>query len=196
MPVIGAALGNLAFGAMDKFRSDPVSQARKYLQIILTLTFGAWLVMALYGRRLAADGEPGASREFDVSDHVDAWMGETADSSGSGSSSGSSSSPSAGGTPSANRALGQKMAAERGWTGQSWSCLDNLIQGESGWDDKADNPTSTAYGIGQRLGSVHGMPKSYRNSPTNQIKWTYDYISGRYGSPCRAWAFKRANGYY
>src|SRR5690606_7049120 len=34
------------------------------------------------------------------------------------------------------RAIGQEMAAERGWTGVEWQCLDNLWQRESNWRTK------------------------------------------------------------
>ena len=57
-----------------------------------------------------------------------------------------------------NAALGQQMAAQAGWTGPEWNCLDWLWNRESGWTRKAENPKSGAYGIAQALG--HG--------PTNQ----------------------------
>lgn len=62
----------------------------------------------------------------------------------------------------ANRQLGKKLAAERGWTGAEWECLDNLWQRESGWDHTAINPTSQAAGIPQLLPSAgHSIPAGY-----------------------------------
>jgi hypothetical protein len=53
---------------------------------------------------------------------------------------------SGGGDAAANRALGEKMNAARGWA-QHWPSLDAMWIKESGWDRFADNPTSDAYGI-------------------------------------------------
>ena len=33
-------------------------------------------------------------------------------------------------------------------------------------------------------------------SPRTQIRWGEDYIQGRYGTPCQAWAFWQARKYY
>ena len=49
------------------------------------------------------------------------------------------------------RELGQFLAAERGFTGEQWSCLDSLWQRESNWNPHAQNPSSGAYGIPQSL---------------------------------------------
>lgn len=96
------------------------------------------------------------------------------------------------------RAIGQAMAAERGWTGEQWTCLNSLWTRESNWTVTADNPTSSAYGIPQALpGSKmasHGS--DWASNPVTQIAWGLDYIAGRYGSPCGAWAHSEAVNWY
>lgn len=99
----------------------------------------------------------------------------------------------------ANRELARQMASSlHGWGGDEFTCYDNIIMRESGWDPYADNPTSSAYGIPQALpGSKMATEGSdWRTNPATQIRWGLKYIKDRYGSPCRAWTFKRANGWY
>lgn len=100
--------------------------------------------------------------------------------------------------PDAARALGKAMAAERGWTGEQWNCLEALWNRESGWRWNADNPSSSAYGIPQALpGSKmasHGS--DWLTNPATQISWGLEYIAGRYGNPCGAWAHSESVGWY
>ncbi|CAM4022866.1 transglycosylase SLT domain-containing protein [Nocardiopsis rhodophaea] len=89
----------------------------------------------------------------------------------------------------ANRELGKGLAAERGWDGAEWECLDNLWQRESGWDHTAINPSSKAAGIPQLLPKAgHDIPQGFYDDPTVQIKWGLNYIAERYQTPCAAWA--------
>ncbi|HEU0192631.1 MAG TPA: hypothetical protein VFQ71_00450 [Gaiellales bacterium] len=92
----------------------------------------------------------------------------------------------------ANQALAQKLAAERGWTGTEWDCLNNLWTNESHWDHLADNPTSSAYGIPQATGGrMQSAGADWRTNPETQIRWGLNYIATtkRYGTPCKAWAW-------
>ncbi len=91
----------------------------------------------------------------------------------------------------ANVALGKKMAAEMGWTGNQWEALYKLWMGESGWRHWADNPNSDAYGIPQAMSNIHKetATEAWRTSPSKQIAWGLKYIKGRYGSPAKAWSF-------
>ena len=102
-------------------------------------------------------------------------------------------------------ALGQQMAAQAGWTGGQWNCLDWLWTRESGWNRLAENPKSGAYGIAQALG--HGPTNQYPAGPANppvsdartQIRWGLGYIANTpYGThtPCQAWAHETAYGWY
>ena len=98
-----------------------------------------------------------------------------------------------------NRALGQQMALDLyGWTGDQWSCLDELWKRESGWSHTAGNQSSGAYGIPQALpGSkmaVYGA--DWQTNPATQIQWGLAYIQGRYGTPCGAWGQFTAKNWY
>ena len=100
--------------------------------------------------------------------------------------------------PGSARALGQAMAAERGWGADEFSCLDQLWEKESGWRWNADNPSSEAYGIAQaNPGSKMASTGSdWLTNPATQIEWGLGYISGRYGTPCGAWAHSVEIGWY
>lgn len=93
-------------------------------------------------------------------------------------------------TPSTSRSFVRSKAASRGWTGREWKCLDEIIHAESRWNPKADNPTSTAYGLFQqlKLNRKAGVEK--------QTRLGLRYITSRYGSPCKARAFQLRNGWY
>ncbi|NCD19923.1 MAG: DUF348 domain-containing protein [Actinobacteria bacterium] len=101
-------------------------------------------------------------------------------------------------SPGSNRALGQSMAAARGWTGSQWSCLDSLWQRESGWNHLAMNPSSGAYGIPQSLpgSKMATVAADWRTNPATQITWGMNYIAGRYGTPCAAWSHSEATNWY
>jgi uncharacterized protein YabE (DUF348 family) len=116
-------------------------------------------------------------------------------SSGGSSSGAAAAAPVPSGSP---REIGQRLAAERGWTGQQWTCLDRLFQKESNWNPRAQNPSSGAYGIpqslpGSKMASVAG---DWRTNPATQITWGLNYIAGRYGTPCGAWGHSQSVGWY
>ena len=76
-------------------------------------------------------------------------------------------------------------------------CLTKLIGKESAWNPKAQNPTSTASGIGQMLESTVsslGMKKS--DSAVAQLVATLSYISRRHSTPCGAWKHFQKKGWY
>jgi hypothetical protein len=78
-----------------------------------------------------------------------------------------------------------------------YGCLNNIFSRESGWRYNAYN-ASGAYGIPQALpGSKMAMfGADWQTNPATQIKWGIWYMKNRYGSPCNAWAFWQANGWY
>lgn len=104
-----------------------------------------------------------------------------------------------GGTRAQNKELGRQLALQLyGWGGDQFKCYDNIIMRESLWDQYADNPNSSAYGIPQALPGkkMASAGADWRTNPATQIKWGLKYVKERYGTPCRAWSFKRANGWY
>ena len=96
------------------------------------------------------------------------------------------------------RSIGRSMAAARGWGGAQFSCLDRLWTKESNWNPNAQNRSSGAYGIPQALpGSKMGtVAADWRTNPATQIAWGLNYIGGRYGTPCAAWAHSQAVNWY
>ena len=95
------------------------------------------------------------------------------------------------------RDIARSMLSEHGFSGDQFGCLDALYVSESGWDPRADNPTSSAYGIPQALTETHDdLPADYMTNPASQIEWGLDYIRSSYGTPCAAWEFKQANNWY
>ena len=90
------------------------------------------------------------------------------------------------------------MSSRYGWGDSQYSCYNKIITQESGWNYKAKNPSSGAYGIPQALPG-HRMAsegRNWRTDPVVQIRWGLKYIDQRYGSPCSAWAHSRATNWY
>jgi Transglycosylase SLT domain len=85
-----------------------------------------------------------------------------------------------------------------GYGSSQFDCFDNIIMRESKWDINATNPSSGAYGIPQALpgSKMASEGNDWRTNPATQIIWGIKYMKGRYGSPCGAWSFKSANGWY
>src|SRR5215831_18848729 len=89
-----------------------------------------------------------------------------------------------GGSMAKNIAIGKVLATAYGWgTGNEWGSLVTLWNGESGWNNKARNPSSGAYGIPQalpasKMGTLANPPVS---SAGAQIAWGLRYIKQVYG---------------
>jgi membrane-bound lytic murein transglycosylase MltF len=78
-----------------------------------------------------------------------------------------------------------------------FSCLDKLWTKESGWNPKAQNPSSTAYGIAQFLdGTWAGTGIAKTSDPYKQIDAGLIYIKNTYKTPCAAWAHSQSTGWY
>lgn len=76
-----------------------------------------------------------------------------------------------------------------------FTCLDLLWTNESNWNPRADNPTSSAYGIPQALPGekMASAGADWRTNPITQVKWGLSYIADRYKTPCKAWSFWQSN---
>ncbi|MFC4532610.1 lytic transglycosylase domain-containing protein [Sphaerisporangium dianthi] len=99
--------------------------------------------------------------------------------------------------PGSNKALGQQMAAAKGWSGE-WGCLEKLWDRESHWNERAMNRSSGAYGIPQALpgSKMASAGADWQVSAATQIEWGLGYIAARYKSPCGAWAHSQSVGWY
>jgi|ERR1035441_921933 hypothetical protein len=94
------------------------------------------------------------------------------------------------GTPTANKAAGELMAASYGWTGDNWLCLETGWQEESSWNQYAFNQPgnyNAAYGIPQANPGtkMSSAGSDWKTNPLTQIKWGLSYIKSTYGSPSR-----------
>ncbi|WP_406037969.1 lytic transglycosylase domain-containing protein [Micromonospora sp. NBC_00898] len=99
---------------------------------------------------------------------------------------------------SGNRAIGCALMLDEGFGIDQFPCLDKLWTKESGWNHKAYNSGSGAYGIPQALpGSKMGsVAADWKTNPATQIKWGLGYIEGRYDDPCGAWSHSQSTGWY
>ena len=81
---------------------------------------------------------------------------------------------------------------------EQFSCLNSLWQKESGWNYRATNPSSGAYGIPQSLpgSKMASAGSDWRTNPRTQIRWGVSYIKSRYGTPCGAWNHSKSHGWY
>lgn len=62
------------------------------------------------------------------------------------------------------------------WTKRQWPCLKQIVWIESRWKHNAYNPETTAYGLGQLIGSRQYL----KGKPFKQITKMMDYIAHRY----------------
>jgi hypothetical protein len=107
------------------------------------------------------------------------------------------------GSPTCNRRLLVFMATKR--FGRSGFCLLPIIRQESGFNHRVNNGghvgppiPGRAYGIPQAL-PAHKMAafgRDWATNPRTQIRWLLWYVRSRFGGPCQALAYKRANGTY
>lgn len=83
----------------------------------------------------------------------------------------------------------ESLMGENDWTPADFICLVKLWEKESHWNHKANNPTSSAYGIAQLLGETS-------KDPARQIRQGLKYLKHRYDSICSAWEFSERKGWY
>ncbi|MET9803440.1 transglycosylase SLT domain-containing protein [Streptomyces sp. NPDC006368] len=82
--------------------------------------------------------------------------------------------------------------------GDQFQCFSNIVDHESDWNYRAQNPSSGAYGLVQALpgSKMASAGADWQTNPATQIKWGLNYMNDRYGSPCGAWNFWQANHWY
>ena len=89
-----------------------------------------------------------------------------------------------------NKSMAMEYArAGWGWDKRQRDCVFRLFMEESRFDHLADNPKSTAFGIGQVL-------KETSKEPEIQVLKAYKYIEHRYSTPCRALAHHLRKNWY
>lgn len=100
--------------------------------------------------------------------------------------------------PGTAQAIAQQMLAARGMGQDQFDCLVSLWNRESHWNVYAGNPSTGAYGIPQALpgSKMASAGADWADNPATQITWGLGYISGRYGTPCGAWAHSQSSGWY
>lgn len=100
-------------------------------------------------------------------------------------------------SPGSAQAIALAILTARGMGTDQYSCLVLLWNRESHWNVTAANPDG-AYGIPQALpGSKMGSAgPDWQTNATTQITWGLGYITGRYGTPCGAWAHSQSTGWY
>lgn len=100
--------------------------------------------------------------------------------------------------PGSAKAIAYDMIVQRGWADSEYDCLVLLWNRESGWNVYAENKSSGAYGIPQALpgSKMASAGSDWATNASTQITWGLGYISGRYGSPCGAWAHSESVGWY
>ncbi len=99
--------------------------------------------------------------------------------------------------PGSAKAVALAILQKRGLGTDQYNCLVSLWDRESHWNVYAANPNG-AYGIPQALpgNKMASVGSNWRTSAHTQIIWGLQYIDGRYGSPCAAWAHSQSSGWY
>jgi hypothetical protein len=72
---------------------------------------------------------------------------------------------------------------------KEFQCFNKIITKESRWSYTARN--GSHYGLGQMRSKHYGTLDPFR-----QIDASLRYITNRYQTPCKAWAFHQDRGYY
>lgn len=99
-----------------------------------------------------------------------------------------------------NKEIARQLLGRFGWGTDQFNPLVVLWNGESGWNEKAKNPSSGAYGIPQSLpaSKMSSVASDYLTNAQTQILWGMGYIHDRYGSPAGAlskWTSRRPHWY-
>lgn len=84
-------------------------------------------------------------------------------------------------------------------TTKSYKCLKKIIYKESRGNPSAENPDSSARGIGQLLtGTYRNLGMKHSNNEGAQLVAMLGYIGRKYGSggPCAALKFHSRHNYY
>lgn len=96
--------------------------------------------------------------------------------------------------------LAYQLYRQAGFPPNEWSDFDWLVQKESGWSPTAQNPSSTAHGLGQFLNTTWAsVGGSKTDDPVKQLQYMLTYLKQRpayHGSPAAAHQFHLAHNWY
>ena len=92
----------------------------------------------------------------------------------------------------------------KGWMRQAgfkpseYTAINSIIRRESGWNPRAINPSSGAYGLPQSLpgSKMKSAGSDWRSNPVTQLKWMRKYVNGRYGGAQKALAWWNSHHWY
>jgi hypothetical protein len=97
------------------------------------------------------------------------------------------------------KAYAETLAQSKyGWNAQQFQYLDAVWTDESGWNYRALNSMSGAYGIPQALPATKMATagSDWETNPTTQVNWGEAYIASRYQDPENAWNSEVTRGFY
>jgi hypothetical protein len=100
--------------------------------------------------------------------------------------------------PRTPRQIARSMLKSHGWKIGQFTYVNRLWMHESGWNPRASNPYSGAYGIPQAVpgSKMASCGRDWRTNPRTQIRWGLHYIKMRYKSPRGAWRHEVNYGWY
>lgn len=93
------------------------------------------------------------------------------------------------------RGQGLAWALAHGITGDRWHALDYVISHESSWNPNAQNPRSSAWGLGQLI-AANRSKYHYDTTVPKQLAGTVAYMQDRYGGIIPAANFWRRHHFY
>jgi uncharacterized protein YabE (DUF348 family) len=129
---------------------------------------------------------------------VDRLLGKTS-STDAGSSQGADGGASASSAPAFNPSGSKADWMRAAGIGDSdFGYVDYIISHESGWNYRAVNRSSGAYGLPQSLpaGKLASAGTDWRDNPVTQLRWANNYAVGRYGSWEDAYRFWVTNHWW
>lgn len=79
-----------------------------------------------------------------------------------------------------------------------WQYVDYIIEHESGWNYRAVNPSSLAYGLPQSLpaSKLSSAGSDWKDNPVTQLKWATQYANERYGGWQQAYNAWRSQNWW
>ena len=182
-----------AFSAVQAIEMVPGSRTMATLEAertqLVAMTTAARTLTVVAQPKLAKPAEVAAANPVTTGS-----TGSTGSSGGSGVIYVTSTPP----NPGTAQSIAYNMMASFGFDPKTFfGCLVDIWNRESGWRYDAEN-ASGAYGIPQALpgSKMASAGPDWETNPATQIKWGLTYIKGLYGTPCGAWSFEEANGYY